>query len=380
MTPAFRAITLSLAASVSLAVAGAAQQPRITNAKLTAQPAGSPLAPSFRALVAALREPAWIGYSVPAIDGDRGMCCFQSGNGTWISGNIVMSDGANLTSAGCRLESGRRESADAAPTTPSGGPIKLEPSNRMVVLFRVEAQRVERIRIFSEECELDAGGRQVHWLENVQPGDSIALLESFATGEREPGRGSADRRTSDGAISARAMHNGSAADAALRRLVAASQPPSIRKKVTFWLGNTRGRTGLDVLKRLLEDDPSPEVRKAAVFGVSQSNESDAVDTLIGTARAHNDRAVRGEAIFWLAQKAGAKASAAITERIDQDPDTEVKKRAVFALSQLPKDEGVPLLIKVARTNPNPAVKKQAMFWLGQSKDPRALEFFAEILK
>ena len=71
---------------------------------------------------------------------------------------------------------------------------------------------------------------------------------------------------------------------------------------------------------------------------------------------------------------------AITERIEQDPDTEVKKRAVFALSQMPKDEGVPLLITVARTNANPAVRKQAMFWLGQSKDPRAVEFFAEILK
>ena len=90
--------------------------------------------------------------------------------------------------------------------------------------------------------------------------------------------------------------------------------------------------------------------------------------------------MRGEAIFWLGQKAGSKAAAAITERIEQDPDTEVKKSAVFALSQLPKSEGVPLLIQVARTNANPAVRKQAMFWLGQSKDPRALDFFAEILK
>ena len=70
---------------------------------------------------------------------------------------------------------------------------------------------------------------------------------------------------------------------------------------------------------------------------------------------------------------------AITERIEQDPDTDVKKKAVFALSQLPREEGVPLLINVARTNANPAVRKQAMFWLGQSKDPRALAFFEEVL-
>ena len=53
---------------------------------------------------------------------------------------------------------------------------------------------------------------------------------------------------------------------------------------------------------------------------------------------------------------------------------------MFALSQLPKDEGVPLLIDIARKNTNPVVRKQAIFWLGQSKDPRAIEFFAEILK
>ena len=52
---------------------------------------------------------------------------------------------------------------------------------------------------------------------------------------------------------------------------------------------------------------------------------------------------------------------------------------MFALSQLPKDEGVPKLIDVARTNRNPAVRRQAMFWLGQSRDPRALEFFEEVL-
>jgi HEAT repeat protein len=65
--------------------------------------------------------------------------------------------------------------------------------------------------------------------------------------------------------------------------------------------------------------------------------------------------------------------------VEDDPETAVKKKAVFALSQLPKDEGVPLLIDLARKNANPAVRKQAMFWLGQSEDPRALAFFAEVL-
>ena len=70
---------------------------------------------------------------------------------------------------------------------------------------------------------------------------------------------------------------------------------------------------------------------------------------------------------------------AITGAIDNDPDTDVKKKAVFALSQMPKDEGVPKLIEVAKTNRNREVRKQAMFWLGQSNDPRALEFFEQVL-
>jgi HEAT repeat protein len=89
--------------------------------------------------------------------------------------------------------------------------------------------------------------------------------------------------------------------------------------------------------------------------------------------------VRSQALFWLAHKAGQKAVGTITGAIENDPDTEVKKKAVFALSQLPKDEGVPKLIEVAKNNRNREVRKQAMFWLGQSNDPRALEFFEQVL-
>ena len=75
-----------------------------------------------------------------------------------------------------------------------------------------------------------------------------------------------------------------------------------------------------------------------------------------------------------------RADTAIADAIENDPETDVKKKAVFALSQLPSERGVPLLINVARTHRNPAIRKEAMFWLGQSGDPRALEYFEEILE
>jgi HEAT repeat protein len=165
--------------------------------------------------------------------------------------------------------------------------------------------------MFSEDCELDAGGRPVHWLQDVRPAESIALLESMIGTETER-----RNRITSGALSAIAVHAEPAATTVLERL----------------------------------------------------------------ARTHAAASIRGDAIFWLGQRAGRKAVGTISEAIEKDPETEVKKRAVFALSQLPKSEGVPLLIDVARKNANPAVRKQAIFWLGQSKDPRALDFFAEILK
>ena len=424
-------------ATLFLATAASAQPPRLTNGKVTTQAAGSPLSQSFRTLVGAQSDVAWVGYSVPVVDGERTMCCFDSNNGTTFVNGV--SNGRYCCGA-CRLEPSGTETANrtAQPTVPAG-PIKLESSSRMVVLFRIAERKVDRIRVFSEDCELDAGGRPVIWLDGVRPADSVTLLETLAV--LEP-----DRRNNgpmEGAISAIALHAESTADAALDRLVATTQPEAVRRKVTFWLGNARGAHGLATLQRVLKDDPSIEVRKSAVFGVSQSRESGAFDALanlarsdpeprvrseaifwiaqkndnrssgiilqalekdaapevrkkavfalsqlkddagvaalINVAKTNADAGARSEAVFWLGQKAGAKAAGAITDRIDNDPNTEVKKKAVFSLSQLPPSEGVPLLINVARTNANREVRKQAMFWLGQSRDPRALEFFEEVL-
>jgi HEAT repeat protein len=433
---ALRLMTASLAVTVSLPAEAAARQARITNGRVIPQAAGSPFAQSFRSLVASQADVTWIGYFVPVVDADRTMCCFSSGSGS-VSGDLVAGDRSSCCS-GCRLETGQGTSIPNR-SEPAGGPVKLEGYDRMVVLYRVADRQVGRIRIFSENCPLDAGGRPVQWLENVRPADSIALLESFTAAD--PG---GPNRLAEAAISAIANHGDPAADASLQRLVIPGQPEALRKKVTFWMGQARGRPGFEALRRLMRDDPSVEVRKSAIFALSQSRVPETFDTLAGIARSdadsrlrsealfwlaqqgdsraaqvitdalhkdpsldvrkkavfalsqlkedtgvpaliqvarnHGEPSTRGEAIFWLGQKAGRKAADAITERIEQDPDTEVKKKAVFALSQLPKDEGVPLLITVARTNTNPAVRKQAMFWLGQSRDSRAVDFFAEILK
>ena len=372
-------ITSSAAAALVLSWAVAPQQPSIANGRVTSQPAGSPFSQSFRTLMSSQSETRWIGYTVPVVDRERLMCCNGSSRmtgGVEVSSNGVMI-GDGLSWGGCRLEPSTTAPASRAEATSPAAPpgaVQLEGSDRVMVLFRIVERKLERIRLVSADCALDAGGRPVQWLEGVRAGDSVALLESLAIDV------DASSRVLDGAVMAIALHGDPSADSALERLAGDGHPEDVRRKVTFWLGNARGRRGFDALLKILREDPSVEVRKSAVFGLSQSSVPEMIDRLAAIARTDNEPRLRSEALFWLAQKAGRKAGEAITERIEQDPDTEVKKKAVFALSQLPKDEGVPLLINVARTNPNPVVRKQAMFWLGQSKDPRAIDFFTQVLK
>lgn len=90
--------------------------------------------------------------------------------------------------------------------------------------------------------------------------------------------------------------------------------------------------------------------------------------------------VRKQAVFWLSQEASAEATRGLTELAESERENQdIRKQAVFALSQLKHGEGIPTMIRLARTDRDPVIRKQAIFWLGQSGDPRAIEFFEEVL-
>lgn len=346
-----------LAVAWLFAGSAVAQAPRVQNARLETRAVAGGLAATFQAIVNAQSAPAWVGYSVPIIPGDRQMCCWND--------NV----------RGCFLE----PRAENRTLVISGNQtVKLEGPTELVVLYRVENRRAGKVRSLSPECELDAGGLPFFWLTGVNAAESVKLLESIAkdtaNGERE------QIRRGEAAVSALAMHADPSADQVLEGLTATSQPEQVRRQAVFWLGNARGQRGFEIVSRIAREDPSDKMREHAVFALSESKQPQALDVVAGAA--HNDKStrVRGQALFWLAQKAGQKvAESAINDAIANDPETEVKKKAVFALTQMPRGEGVPRLIEVARTNRNPEVRKQAIFWLGQSKDERALAFIEEIL-
>jgi hypothetical protein len=349
---------------MSSTAAQSAETPQVVNAKIETRSVTGSLADSLHGLVAQADKPEWVGYSVAEIAGDRTVCCGNYNDGNGSCGT-------------CRLENEGRMSSRASQENPQNGTVQLEGSRQLVVLFRLDGKQVTRIREASENCTLDAGGLPFIWLTGVKPAESVALLADFVHKANLEGRG--EHEIGQGALSAMALHADSSADRAFESFVATDQPEQLRKHASFWLGAARGKPGELLLQKMAKTDPSPEVRSQVTFAFSVSHEPEAVNEMIRMAKEDESTRVRGQALFWLAHKAGQKAMSTITGAIENDPDTEVKKKAVFALSQMPKDEGVPKLIEVAKTNRNREVRKQAMFWLGQSNDPRALDFFEQVL-
>ena len=260
---------LLLTAALGTTIVG---QGRITNGQLDTKAATQSLEREI-ATATAKGGARWVGYRIKVAGGRRSMDCLE-----------------------------RKQ-------------IALEGATEVSILARFEGTAIMRLRTATPECEIDAGGLPVLWLENVKPDDSATWLASLVNAANADTRDRSSRVT---------------------------------KPATVALGMTEGAVASRALAGIARNHPVSSVRNDALFWLSQR----AGDQL---------------------------AAGAIAEAIEKDPDTGVRKQAVFALSQLPKDESVPKLIDVAKSNKNAAVRQQAMFWLGQSGDPRAIKFFEDVL-
>src|SRR6266849_2211305 len=147
---------------VSPVTAQAAEVPRVENEKLETRTVGASLDATFREIANGAEKAVWVGYSVDQIPGNREACC----NNNWNDGNCGT----------CRLE---KENSGTTGTAHADGNVKLESGRQLVVLYRLEAKQVVKIRVASNDCTLDAGGLPFFWLTVVKPADSIALLTTY---------------------------------------------------------------------------------------------------------------------------------------------------------------------------------------------------------
>ena len=237
------------------------EMPRIENARAETRAVTGTLEATFQSILAQAEKPEWVGYSVDEISGERNVCC-----GNWNDG-----EGCGT----CRLE---RDHDSTGGTTHVDGSMRLEGARRLVVLVRLEAKRVTRVRVASEDCTLDAGGLPFLWLTGVKPSESVALLTTYVQG------GEFDRHEhhniGSGALTAIALHADASADRAMESFVLPEQREELRKHAAFWLGAARGKEGLNTLERLAKNDPSSDVRAHVTFALSVSHEPGAIPEMI----------------------------------------------------------------------------------------------------
>ncbi|MBV9085726.1 MAG: HEAT repeat domain-containing protein [Acidobacteriaceae bacterium] len=274
-----KAVVVLLAASAVLAQTG---PPSVSNARFETRAYSGNLDSQIRSTA-----PTWFGYAIKSTVHDNQNCCWNNG----MPGN-------------CSLEN-RPFSAPGAVSAVSG-PIQLEGSDMLAVLFRVENNAVGKVRAYSLSCPLDAGGLPFVWLTGVPAAASISYLRGLITA-------APSQRVADGAIFAISEHADPSALDALIATAKTDPAPHAREQALFWLTHKAGQRAASTITGAIENDPNTEVKKRAVFALSQLPSGEAVPKLIEVARSQRNPEVRKQAFFWLGQSKDPRALAFIEE-------------------------------------------------------------------
>ncbi len=155
--------------------------------------------------------------------------------------------------------------------------------------------------------------------------------------------------------------------------------PEMRRQAIRALAE-RGDAVVDDLFKLFDTERSPEVRRTVLQSLSEIKGTRVEDKLFEIAKSDELLDLRRQAIRSLGERAGKRSFDFLSATAQSaDGNAEVQVQAVRAISERHSEETVPLLIKIARTHPNQLVRKQAIRSLGESGDPRAVDFFREVL-
>jgi HEAT repeat protein len=153
----------------------------------------------------------------------------------------------------------------------------------------------------------------------------------------------------------------------------------LRKQAIRVLGE-RGEAAVDDLLRLFDTEQVPEVRRIVLQSLGEVKSTRVEDKLFEVARGNEAIELRRQAIRLLGERVSKRSLEFLSATAQSsDANAEVQVQAVRAISERRAEESVPLLIKIARTHPNQLVRKQAIRSLGETGDPRAVEFFREVL-
>jgi len=153
-----------------------------------------------------------------------------------------------------------------------------------------------------------------------------------------------------------------------------------RRTAIRQLGHFAREDAAEELMKIYTSDPNVEVKRTALRALAETKSPRAEDKLFEVAKGSDVMEVRREAIRLLGERVSKRSFEFLSQTAQSaDANAEVQVQAVRAISERKAEESVPLLIKIARTHPNQLVRKQAIRSLGESGDPRAVDFFREVL-
>ena len=292
----------------------------------------------------------WVAWQVPMV-ADAGVpCCY-----TWRRGASAQN--------GCDLDA-----RDWSFGADSKHPLH---DSTLAVYAHVVKGRIDRLRAVASACPVESKDA-IRRLDAVVPAQSVALLSDWLAG--------ADAgHDDDSALAALAYHEDSSATRALATRAQPRHDEDVREQALFWLGQTRGAEGADIVEHYATTDADPDLREKAVFALSQSHAGDPYARILAISRSDRSADVRSQALFWMAQMKDARAPADITAALATETSDDAREQAVFALSQLEEGQAEDALIAVVRGNYPRDAKKQALFWLGESGSPRAIRALDEVL-
>ena len=364
-----RGLILSMGAAVLAAISAGtveAQAPgtQIQNGTVEVRH-GTSIDREISGVPAAPDTPAWIAWRVPMIAGDRDVCSTWTTDRAYIRGTFL-DDNFNFDT----------QKPQIAPPKM----VALEGGTNLVVLARLIGGKVERLRSIGDDCPVDAGGRNVYWLDAVTPAESLRYLSALAqSGPTDRTLYESDRNLVSSAVSAIAYHRDAGADPILDRIAADHRDSDIRHQAASRLARYRGAHGVAAIAQLISTAREVNERRSLTSYLGSSQDPSVVAAL-RRLTTDGDKDVRSEAIYYYILRAGAQAVPDALKTFASDKDENVRKRAVSAIGRLPADVAIPNLLQLARTSTDPVVRKQAVSALSQSKDPRAVAYLEELIK
>jgi hypothetical protein len=177
----------------------------------------------------------WIGYRVPMAAGARRLCCSDA-----FADSVCRLDGTG----GLSMVAG-----DSASTTGASRRVTIEPPQDMLVFARIAEGQVIRLRTFTPDCDVDAGGAPLIWLTDVKPEDSVTWLGTLAAAA--PASTAQRDRVTRPAVAALALHDAQPAIPLLIQFARTSKDVELRRQAMFWLGQSRDSRAIAFFEEIL---------------------------------------------------------------------------------------------------------------------------------